>query len=170
MPKRAKSSRETNRATTKSSRRGTGTPRVGPERSSWTEREARAVESYTRVLKAVATAANTLAPPEEALQVAIDQVCRLTGWPVGHVYVPASDGTLDLTPTSLWFFDDPARFQVFREVTERTRFAPGRGLPGRVLASGRPAWIVDVTKDSNFPRARLVTNLGVRGAFAFPVC
>ena len=100
---------------------------------------------------------------------AIDQVCRLTGWPVGHVYVTASDGTPDLVPTSLWFLDDPARFEVFREVTEHTRFAPGRGLPGRVLASGQPAWIVDVRRDSNFPRARLVTNLGVRGGFAFPV-
>ena len=121
------------------------------------------------MLKAVATAASTLVRPEEALQVAIDQVCGLTGWPVGHVYVPAADGTPDLTPTTLWFLDDPARFEVFRSVTERTRFAPGRGLPGRVLASGQPAWIVDVTRDANFPRARVATNLGVRGAFAFPV-
>ncbi len=170
MAKRVTSSRGTTRAATNASRRGgTGTSRVDSKRSSWTQREARAVQSYTRVLNAVATAANTVARPEAALQVAIDQVCRLTGWPVGHVYVPASDGTPDLEPTSLWCLEDPARFEVFREVTERTRFAPGRGLPGRVLSSGQPAWIVDVTRDSNFPRARLATNLGVRGAFAFPV-
>ena len=43
------------------------------------------------------------------------------------------------------------------------------GLPGRVLKSGVPAWIEDVNKDKNFPRAKLVTDLGVKGAMAYPV-
>src|SRR5207249_11158996 len=49
------------------------------------------------------------------------------------------------------------------------RFRRGEGLPGRVLESGRQAWIVDVTQDSNFPRARHAIDIGVRGAFGFPV-
>ena len=43
------------------------------------------------------------------------------------------------------------------------------GLPGRVLASGEPAWIFDVTKDPNFLRAKLATEIGVRTGVAFPV-
>jgi signal transduction histidine kinase/CheY-like chemotaxis protein len=58
---------------------------------------------------------------------------------------------------------------MFRRVTEATHFVPGAGLPGRVLESGEPAWISDVTKDQNFPRAKMATDLGVKGAFAFPV-
>ena len=42
-------------------------------------------------------------------------------------------------------------------------------MPGRVLESGEPAWIVDVTKDPNFPRAKLSKDIGVHGAFGFPV-
>ena len=54
-------------------------------------------------------------------------------------------------------------------MTERTRFAPGVGLPGRVLSSGDPAWIPDVQQDKNFPRNKLAWDIGVRGAFGFPV-
>jgi len=45
----------------------------------------------------------------------------------------------------------------------------GVGLPGRVLASGEPEWIIDVTKDPNFPRAKLAKNIGVKAGFAFPI-
>ncbi|MGI9455804.1 MAG: PAS domain S-box protein, partial [Aeoliella sp.] len=41
--------------------------------------------------------------------------------------------------------------------------------PGRIWTSEKPAWIIDVTKDENFPRARLCADIDVRGAFGFPV-
>ena len=50
-----------------------------------------------------------------------------------------------------------------------TPLPPGIGLPGRVAATGRPAWIVDVTCDANFPRAEAGAEVGLRGAFSFPI-
>jgi PAS domain S-box-containing protein len=47
--------------------------------------------------------------------------------------------------------------------------APGEGLPGRVWASGKPAWIVDVRADANFPRAPSAARAGLRTAFCFPI-
>ena len=95
--------------------------------------------------------------------------CRLrTDWHVGHVYLPAGDGA-NLEPTRIWYPVDEHAHAEFREVTEQTPFARGVGLPGRIWESGEPAWIVDVQKDKNFPRSQLSRDLGLRGAFGFPI-
>jgi PAS domain S-box-containing protein len=57
----------------------------------------------------------------------------------------------------------------FASLTERTVLARGVGLPGRVWATGEPAWIVDVTEDPNFPRGPGAAVAGLRSGFAFPV-
>jgi hypothetical protein len=85
------------------------------------------------------------------------------------VYVRSPGNATHLEPAELWHLDDAPRFQSFREVTEATSFPLGIGLPGRVWASGRPEWIVDVTRDDNFPRAKLLRNIGLKAGFAFPV-
>ncbi|MEE9234158.1 MAG: ATP-binding protein, partial [Candidatus Acidoferrales bacterium] len=124
---------------------------------------------FVQLLQVAAVAANEASTSEEAMQICLDHICAHTGWPVGHVYVPAGDSTGELAPTTIWHLETPARFETFRKVTEVTRFAPGVGLPGRVLASGKSAWIVDVTNDPNFPRAKLAKDIEVKAGFAFPV-
>jgi PAS domain S-box-containing protein len=121
------------------------------------------------LLQTVAMAANEATSLEEAIQVCLDQVCAYTGWPVGHAYLTTGDAAGTLAPSTLWSLADPQRFETFRTVTESTPLTSGIGLPGRVLASGRPAWIIDVTNDANFPRAQLARDFGVRAGFAGPV-
>jgi PAS domain S-box-containing protein len=106
---------------------------------------------------------------EEAFQKCVHLLGETTGWPVGHVYRLAEDGTAELYPTDIWYEKDHEQSAVFREVTERTRFPPGLGLPGRILSTGGTAWITDVRQDQNFPRAQQAVDIGVRGAFGFPV-
>jgi predicted signal transduction protein with EAL and GGDEF domain len=116
------------------------------------------------LLEAVVSASNESLTVENALQGAVDAVCVHTTWPVGHVYVrDASSG--DLLSSTTWYTGQAARFAAFRRVTEETTFSEGVGLPGRVLATGKVAWITDVTLDPNFIREPH----GVRGAFAFPI-
>jgi PAS domain S-box-containing protein len=57
----------------------------------------------------------------------------------------------------------------FVEATRRESFGPGEGLPGRVWQAGRPVWVFDVTEDPGFPRASAAAEVGLRGAFAFPI-
>jgi PAS domain S-box-containing protein len=122
-----------------------------------------------RLLHHVSVAAYEARTVEEALQVGIDQVCACTGWPIGHVYVLAGDGSQELVPTTIWHLDRPGDFETFVRVTEASRLAAGVGLPGRVLARKEPLWVMDVTQEDHFPRAKAAANLGVKGAFGFPV-
>ena len=121
------------------------------------------------LLRRTARDANKATNLDEALRDALADVCAYNGWPIGHAYVRSTDDGYVLVSTGIWHLDDPERFTEFREITEKTTFQSGVGLPGRVMASGEPAWIVDVTKDRNFPRAKLAKDIGLRAGFACPV-
>ncbi len=121
------------------------------------------------LLQKITAAANEAATLDEAMQACLDEMCRFTGWLVGHVYRLTEGDTSELVPTELWCLSDPGRFEAFRQATHATKFGPGVGLPGRVLATGEPVWIDDVTKDSNFLRTEPANAAGLKSGFAFPV-
>jgi PAS domain S-box-containing protein len=133
------------------------------------ERALERQSSLVRLLHRVTVAAYEAATVEQALQAGVDQVCAYTGWPVGHAYVLAGCGPQELAPTAIWHLDRPEEFERFVRVTQATRLPAGVGLPGRVLTGQGPLWVMDVTRDHNFPRSRAATDVGVQGAFAFPV-
>jgi PAS domain-containing protein len=58
---------------------------------------------------------------------------------------------------------------TFVDVTKDLRLGRGRGLPGRVWATGEPAWIVDLADDRNYPRSAHAAQAGLVTAFCFPL-
>ena len=60
-------------------------------------------------------------------------------------------------------------FPEFDAASRSTAFESGAGLPGRVWATGQPAWIPDVVHDTNFPRAPVAAREGLHAAFGFPI-
>ena len=132
---------------------------------------AEAVEANrtAQLLQKIAVAANEASVPEDAVKTCLDEICAFTGWPIGHVCTLAGDGTGELVTSDIWHHIHPRRFKEFRKVSEGAQFAPGKGLPGRVLASGEPEWIVDVTKDRRYRRSKIARAVGIRAGFAFPV-
>ena len=121
------------------------------------------------LIERVAEATSRAESPDDVLMACVEQLCRWTGWPVGHVYFTDPRDKERLLPSPLWYLADRSRFEDFCAQTERTAFARGVGLPGRVLESGRAEWIVDVTCDANFPRHAYAASVGLRGGFSFPV-
>jgi len=105
---------------------------------------------------AVGDAANARSPtgPEAdanavqmALRAVLKQVCQLTDWSIGEVWLPSDDGVV-LTCSSIWHSNDPEALCSCHHSREAVVVQPGIGLPGRVWVSGQPEWVPDVSAPS----------------------
>ena len=103
---------------------------------------------------------------EEVLDECLGATCDLTGWPLGHAFIPSAAGMLQ--PTNIWHSED-GRFADFRAATQHSRFAKGVGLPGNAWKAGGPFWISDVDDERLFPRMEAARKNGLRSGFAFPL-
>ncbi len=124
---------------------------------------------FVQLLQSITRAANEAASVEDVIQIALDEVCAHTGWPVGHAFVRDGDATGQVVSSGLWHLEDSEFLAEFRNVTGSTTIASGVGLVGRVLAERTPTWGADLTPDRTFPRADVAARAGLKGAFAFPV-
>jgi PAS domain S-box-containing protein len=103
----------------------------------------------------------------ESLQIVLCRVCEKTGWALGQAWLLREE-TRRLECGEAWFSTVPG-LNTFRAVSVATTFEPGIGLPGRVWASGQPAWVRDVTIDVNFPRAHAAGAVGLKAALGIPI-
>lgn len=126
-------------------------------------------QRQAQLLEAIAGAANQSVSVDEALRFAVEQVCRFNGWRLGHAYLAhAHDGRRFLKSAGIWYGAEGAEIDAFRAVTRGIEFEIGDGLPGRVLESGAPAWIGDLSADGNFRRREFALRAGFRAAMGFP--
>jgi PAS domain S-box-containing protein len=104
---------------------------------------------------------------QEAISQILQTLCEQTDWVMGDLFmVDRTDGVL----RCLHMWNAPqAALTEFADLTRRTAFLPGVGLPGRVWSSRQPAWIPDVCRDPNFPRFTAADREGVHAAMAFPI-
>ena len=104
---------------------------------------------------------------DEAAPRILQAICEALGWEHGALWIidPKADV---LCCAEIW--NSPLLpFREFEAISRSMTFPRGVGLPGRVWASGQPAWIPDVVDDANFPRARAAAREGLHAAFGFPV-
>ena len=151
-----------------SERRFIGTIRDISERKK-AEEDARGHAEYQQLLQAAAKAANEARTVEVAMEDCLNVVCSITGWPIGHVFFVDEDDPDRLVNSGLWYFSDPERFRTFRQATEELEFTKGVGLPGQVLATGKPLWNKNLLEDPNCLRTRKTGDVGVRSNISLPV-
>lgn len=122
------------------------------------------------LLLRVLSAANESPSVEEAFRRSIRDVCRYTGWPVGHVYLTDETAPPALKPAGLWHFDDATAYCEFKQATESTAASASAGLPDLVLEHRSVAWVSDLSEgDSPFQRYAAAITCGLNAGVAFPI-
>jgi PAS domain S-box-containing protein len=107
--------------------------------------------------------------PEDLCERVLATLGATLGWSVGAVWRPDPDGPL-LRCAATWHAEAaPPEVVRFSEATREQLFAPGQGMPGRVWAFRRPAWVPDVSRDGRMPRAAQAVRCGLMTAVAFPL-
>jgi PAS domain S-box-containing protein len=115
----------------------------------------------TRILSESETAS-------EAMPGVLAAFCETLGWACGARWsLDAQMGGFRCEET--WSKGDEA-VADFLAATRESTYQPGQaGLIRRVLGTGEPVWIVDVSADVGFLRGKQAVQAGLRSAFALPI-
>lgn len=101
-----------------------------------------------------------------AAPLVLQAVCESLSWELGIFWRVDAEHDL-LRYVQSWH--EPSKMQEFAADSSERTFTRGVGLPGRIWASGEPAWPEDLMQDRNFPRAPIAARTGIQSAFGFPV-
>jgi two-component system CheB/CheR fusion protein len=116
------------------------------------------------------TIARLLAGSQSVAQVGsqiIQTIAASSNWVFGSIWL-YHEKDKQLRCATTWHTGAPWLL-AFENATRTTPLLSTMGLPGRVFASKKPAWIRDVTRDTNFPRQDAAAEAGVCGWFGFPL-
>lgn len=129
--------------------------------------ERKRAEDETQLLQTLTLAINVSQDVNSALVMLLRTVCEATGWPLGQAWLRSNDGSC-LECSAAWYTKS-AGTERFREMSEKLRFVPGAGLPGRVWFERAPVWLPEPALDRNFPRAQAAIEAGLKAGVGIPV-
>jgi len=103
----------------------------------------------------------------EANPLILEIIGQRLDWDIGSFW-RVDQGIHQMRCVTLWH-GSGSSFPRFEEMTRKITFAPGFGLPGRVWAGRKGAWIPELSHDPNFPRWAVAATDGLRSGFAVPI-
>lgn len=131
------------------------------------ERRTARLEQYQTMQHAITQIIARSTELDEALPRIIETICEIFGWELGEVWYADHEAGVLFCVASLHL--PSVAFPIFGKSGFGITFTPGKGLPGRVWASEKPAWISDVVLDRNFLRAPQAQRDGLHTGFGIPV-
>jgi integral membrane sensor domain MASE1/DNA-binding CsgD family transcriptional regulator len=113
---------------------------------------------------------------EDLLRGCLERICRVTGWPAGHVYLPDDvNHPRRLLPSAVWHFAREELTPLAHETGALSVF--GEGLPGNKWATKKSEWLPNILDSANQPSKpillkpgkRILLKHGLQAAFGFPL-
>ncbi|HSF67727.1 MAG TPA: histidine kinase dimerization/phospho-acceptor domain-containing protein, partial [Nitrospiraceae bacterium] len=106
---------------------------------------------------------------QDAMPKILRAVCEFCHWDLGALwFVNENNHPAVISCTDIWHQSSVENTE-FSRATMQTVLTRDVGLPGRVWANGKPAWVLDVTQDTNFPRGPFAVQANLHSALAFPI-
>ena len=111
---------------------------------------------------------------EDLLRGCLERICRVTGWPIGHVYLPDDiKNASHLRSSPVWHFERAELASLAHE-TAGAALAFGEELPGKIWATKKPEWLPNISDQPRNPillkpRKQILLKHGLRAAFGFPL-
>ncbi len=114
----------------------------------------------------IAAVANEAPAVVSVLQFALDAVCAVAAWPVGHAWW-VDDATGAFVTTGVWHTDNAAASTAFCHATSALLLGGAEALLGDC---GAAQWIPDLSLEPGFARGAAAAACGLQARCAFPVC
>jgi PAS domain S-box-containing protein len=134
-------------------------------------RQKTAAANRTRVQLAVTQALVQSNNLDEAASRVLEAIGRIYQFSFGAIWLVDEKADL-IKPHTLWLAN-PSRYRELCEVTQKSMFSKGIGVPGQVWESGTAKWITAVKaeseKNSVFPRTNQAIQSGLHSAVGFPI-
>ena len=107
---------------------------------------------------------------EDLLRGCLKRICRVTGWPAGHVYLPDDvNDACRLLPSPIWHFEREELAPLARE-TVGTILVVGEGLPPKIGTNQKSEWLLpEISDRAKQHKKRALLKHGLHAAFAFPL-
>lgn len=121
------------------------------------------------LITAMAVQTATATSASEAFRLAIDEICKRTGWQVGHVYTLDPNDREKLVSSGIWRTDDEKRYKGVVAYTEANPVTAGVGNAGKVFEKAKSMWTHIVNAKSPKARGKVLYRTGLRCAIIAPV-
>ncbi|MGI9095209.1 MAG: diguanylate cyclase [Thermoleophilaceae bacterium] len=129
--------------------------------------ERRLSERLLRAQHAITSVFAGAQSTREAMSGVLAGLGEAMGWQLG-AWWSYEDGAQVLNCCEVWR-SDPTLAPEFEQVSLGLELAPGVGLPGRVWASGKPAWTADIAADPSLPRSQAAARTGLHASLCAPI-
>lgn len=122
-----------------------------------------------RFLQQITRAVSIAKDFESALVVALDMLCKTTGWQFGEAWIPNYEQTH--LECSLVSYQEKPDFAGFHQESQGFLLSANDGLPGRVWVSQKPEWDRDISQESQaaFPRYSIIQKYGFKAGLGVPI-
>lgn len=133
------------------------------------EENLRKQSNIVRLLQEVAVAANQAASVEDAMQFALERICRFTGWENGHADLLPFDQSIGRESLSIWRPVDSDQAGPLASAQDSPPYRFGASFIDTVYKTGQPLWIADIDRHPEFLRLPAAVAGRLKMGLAFPI-